>query len=120
MTVLLLAVVVVSSVLGELLVTHGMKQAGEIEDFRPAAFLRAIGRAFLGGWLPAGIAVMTVSFFSFLAVLSAADASFVVPATALTYVLNTVGARLFLKEHVSSTRWAGAVLVTAGIALVSL
>jgi drug/metabolite transporter (DMT)-like permease len=117
--VALIAVVVVCSVLGELMITHGMKKSGEIHDFRPRPFLGALGRAFRGGWLPGGVAASAVSFFAFMAVLSTADVSFVVPATAVTYVLNTLGARVLLREHVNATRWAGAALVTAGVALVS-
>ena len=44
-TFLLMAIVVLTSTAGELLVTHGMKKAGEIDDFRPASLLRAMWRA---------------------------------------------------------------------------
>jgi len=120
MIAVLLAVLVVSAVAGEILVTRGMKLAGEIDDFRPLPFARSLWRALRGGWLPAGVAAMAISFFALLALLSAADASFVIPATAVTYVLNTLGARLFLNERVNATRWAGALLVTAGVALLAL
>ena len=119
-TLVLLAVLVLTSTAGELLVTHGMKRGGEIDDFRPRALLLALWRAARGGWLPAGVATLAVSFFTLLAALSVADASLVIPATAVTYVLNTLGAGLFLKEHVSGIRWLGAALVAAGVALVSL
>ena len=48
------------------------------------------------------------------------DLSFAVPATAVTYVLETVLAKYVLKEHVNRLRWAGAGLVICGVALVSL
>ena len=120
MIFVLMAMVVVTSAVGELLITHGMKQAGEIHDFCPRALWQALWRAVRGGWMPAGVVALAVSFFSLLAALSAADASLVIPATAATYVLNTLGAGLFLKERVSGTRWIGAVLVATGVALVSL
>ena len=41
------------------------------------------------------------------------------PATAITYVLETVLAKYVLKEHVNWLRWAGASLVICGVALVS-
>lgn len=118
MTFVLIAAVVLTSVAGDILVSHGMKQVGEVQ-FRPTVFLGAFGRALRGGWMPAGVLAMIASFFSLLAALSAADASLVVPATASSYALNTLGARLFLKERVSGTRWAGALLVTAGVSLLS-
>ncbi len=120
MIFLLLATLVLTSTAGEILITHGMKQAGEVVNFRPAALLHAFWQAARGGWVPVGVGAMAVSFFCLLAALSAADASFVIPATAATYVLSTVGAVLLLKERVSGARWAGAALVAAGVALVSL
>lgn len=116
----LLVILIVTAVTGEIMVTHGMKQVGEIRDFRPMSLLRVAWQAVRGVWVPAGVASMAISFFSLMAALSVADVSFVIPVTAVTYVLNTLGARFFLKEHVSGQRWGGAVLVAMGVALVSL
>jgi drug/metabolite transporter (DMT)-like permease len=63
---------------------------------------------------------MAISFFAYLGLLSIADLSFAVPATAITYVLETVLAKFLLKEHVNWLRWAGASLVICGVALVSM
>jgi drug/metabolite transporter (DMT)-like permease len=40
------------------------------------------------------------------------------PVTAMGYVVTAFAARLFLGENVSSMRWVGIVLVTAGVTLV--
>ena len=53
-----------------------------------------------------------------MALLSWADLSYVMPVTALSYVVTAFAARLFLGENVSSARWLGIVLVTAGVTLV--
>jgi drug/metabolite transporter (DMT)-like permease len=50
--------------------------------------------------------------------LSWAEVSFVVPATAANYIAGTFGAKFLLKERVSRARWAGMLLVAAGVALV--
>jgi uncharacterized membrane protein len=63
---------------------------------------------------------MAVSFFAFMSLLRVADLSFVVPATAASYVLETVLARYVLKERIGRRRWAGALLVACGVALVAL
>ena len=42
------------------------------------------------------------------------------PATAITYVLETALSRYVLKERVNWLRWAGASLVICGVALISL
>jgi drug/metabolite transporter (DMT)-like permease len=68
----------------------------------------------------ASVAAMAVSFFAYLGLLTISDLSFAVPATAVTYVLETLLAKYILKEHVTRLRWAGAALVICGVALVSL
>ena len=98
--------------------THAMKQIGEVKSFYPRALLGVMWRALKSKWIWLGIALMTVAFFALLAVLSWAQVSFVVPATAANYVVGAAGARFLLKERVSQARWAGLVLVAAGVALV--
>jgi len=66
------------------------------------------GVLFLGGF-----------FFLYLAALSWADLSFVMPLTALSYVFAAVLAKVFLKEQVSLLRWAGILVIVAGIALLA-
>jgi drug/metabolite transporter (DMT)-like permease len=48
-----------------------------------------------------------------------ADFSFAVPATAVSYVLETIFAKYLLKEPVNWGRWAGASLVACGVALLA-
>ena len=117
---LLVALVVTATVIGEVAITHGMKQNGEIDDFRPGAWLRSLGRAFRNRWLLLGVAAMTVSFFSFMTLLSTADLSFAVPVSATSYAVETLAARFFLRERVTGLRWAGTALVMAGVVLISL
>jgi uncharacterized membrane protein len=66
------------------------------------------------------VACMAVSFFSFMVLLSVADLSFAVPATAASFVLETVLARAVLKEHVDIKRWTGTILVACGVALLAV
>jgi drug/metabolite transporter (DMT)-like permease len=68
----------------------------------------------------ASVVAMAISFFAYLGLLTVAELSFAVPATAVTYALETVLAKYVLKEQVSWLRWAGASLVVWGVALVSL
>ena len=63
---------------------------------------------------------MAMSFFAFMLLLSVADLSFAVPATAASYVLETILAKLILKERIDYRRWAGAVLVAAGVSLLAV
>jgi drug/metabolite transporter (DMT)-like permease len=64
--------------------------------------------------------LLACGFFSLLALLSWQDVSFVIPASALSYVAGALAAKLLLGERLTVMRWAGIVLVSLGVALVSL
>jgi drug/metabolite transporter (DMT)-like permease len=116
----LVAVIVGCTTEGEVLQAVGMREHGEIDDFRPGALgqvLRAIAR---NRMVVASVLAMAVSFFAFMTLLSVADVSFAVPATAASYVLETLLAKFILREHISGRRWAGASLVACGVALLSV
>ena len=115
---LFVAIVVLTGTSGELCMSHAMKQLGEVHVFTPRAIFSVIGRAFRLGWMWLGFGLMALSFFALLALLSWADVSFAVPATALSYVVGALGARFFLGEHVNRKRWIGVLLVCVGVALV--
>ncbi|MEZ5355483.1 MAG: EamA family transporter [Bryobacteraceae bacterium] len=68
--------------------------------------------------LALSIVFMAISFFAFLQLLALEDLSFAVPATAASLVLETFLARIVLHER-PRPRWAGAILVAAGVALLS-
>jgi len=118
-TFLLLCSLIVGSSLGEILSAKGMRKVGAV-SFRPKALIGAIGRMIRSPYLFGGVVCLAVSFFSFISLLSYADLSFVVPLTAVSYITNTVGARFFLKERISKARWMGTLLVTFGVAIISL
>jgi drug/metabolite transporter (DMT)-like permease len=52
--------------------------------------------------------------------LSVADLSFAVPITAASIVFETVLAKLVLGESVTRLRWAGALCVASGVALLAI
>jgi drug/metabolite transporter (DMT)-like permease len=118
--VVFIGIVVLAGTAGDICVTHAMKRIGEVQSFRPTIVLPALLRAFRHATMWIGIALMAVAFFSLLALLSWADASLVVPATALSYVAGAFGAKFILGEKVAPVRWAGVILVCAGVALLSL
>ena len=115
-----LFIVVVVGTGGELCISRAMKVVGEVHDFRPSAILRFVLRAMRVGWMWIGIALMTVAFFSLLAMLSIENVSFVVPVTALSYAAGALGAMLFLHERISAQRWLGVLIVCIGVTLVWL
>jgi drug/metabolite transporter (DMT)-like permease len=120
MTALMIALVVLGGSIGDVFITKGMKQVGEIATLNARELLRIAGRTLTNKWFLVGLFFMALSFFSFLAVLSWADLSLVLPATSISFVITTIGAKFFLKERINLSRWAGIVLVCIGVALISL
>jgi drug/metabolite transporter (DMT)-like permease len=116
---LLLVISVLSGTIGDLLTARGMRDHGEIHDFRPGAVLGTARWLARNLDMVTGILAQAVSFFSFAALLGIAELSFAVPATALGNVVKTLFAKVFLGEHVSWRRWGGALLVTFGVILVA-
>jgi drug/metabolite transporter (DMT)-like permease len=112
--------IVVAGTGGELCVSRAMKQIGEVKDFRPAAVAKVLWRALSIKWMWLGVGLMTMAFFSLLAILSIEKVSFVVPVTALSYVAGALGGRFFLGEKITMSRWTGIVLVCIGVTLVFL
>jgi len=110
--------IVVFGTTGEIFMSRAMKETGEVKDFRPAALIESIFRALRVRWMWFGVGMMAIGFFSLLAVLSFENVSFVVPVTALSYVVGALGGRFFLGERVSLQRWIGILLVCAGVTLV--
>jgi len=115
----LLAAVVLAGAAGDVSVTRAMKAVGEIADFRPRALIKTGLRAARNAFLWLGIFWKTVAFFSFITLVAQADLSWVVPATAISFVIETVAAKYFLGERISGTRWAGAICICLGVALLS-
>ncbi len=98
---------VASNVLGNFALSVGMKQAtGNLVS------------ALLQPWVLAGIGLLIFWTLARMALLSWADLSYVLPTTAVGYVLNALLGRYFLGETVTSERWMGTLLIVGGAALV--
>lgn len=107
-TLLLLAAVILSNVAGNFILTLGMKSAPP--EAGPVSAL----------WHPlviAGIILLICWTLLRMKLLGIADLSFVLPVTAVGYVLNAVAGAVLLQEQVSPQRWAGTLLIVAGAAL---
>ncbi|HYI93813.1 MAG TPA: EamA family transporter [Bryobacteraceae bacterium] len=106
---LLVAIIVASTAAGDVLQSLEMKRHSEATVGR-TVFILGRPRMILS------VVCMAISFFAFMVLLSVADLSFAVPATAASFVVETMLAKYFLREHVDGRRWAGALLVAFGVA----
>jgi uncharacterized membrane protein len=76
-----------------------------------------VRRAFCNPRVFGGFVSFTVAFCALVSLLSIADVSFAIPATAISYVLETILAKYLLKEDVKVRRWTAAILVACGVVL---
>ncbi len=114
----LLSIVVTATALSDLLQSHEMKRAGE----------QSVGARGIAGLLKTiatrrelilSIVCLAISFFAFMALVQATPLSFAVPASAASFILETVLAKLVLKEDVGARRAAGALRVLGGVILLA-
>lgn len=115
----LVGVIVAGTVAGDTLQSLEMKRHGEIR-FSKGGLGRIAATLALKKYLILAIVCMAVSFFAFMTLVSKADLSFAVPATAASFVFDTILARYVLRERVDAKRWMGAALVAGGVALLAL
>jgi drug/metabolite transporter (DMT)-like permease len=99
---------------GNLSLAWGTKHLPEKLGADPLAYIRSI----LNGGIAIGVAMLILALLVRLALLSLADLSFILPMTAIGYVLAALLGHVFLHEEVSPQRWIAVTLIFAGAALV--
>jgi drug/metabolite transporter (DMT)-like permease len=115
---LLILITVFAGSCGDILCAKGMAQGGEqLSEAGLSGITRTIRYIFTHRLVIFGALCDAIAFFSLLGLLSVAQLSYAVPATALGFVVDTVGARIFLREHVHWKRWLGVILVSLGVLL---
>ena len=111
-TLLLTLVVILANVLGNFSLSWGMKHS--TEEMSALGMVKTIFTPFV----LLGIALLILWLLTRLTLLSRADLTFVLPVTAVGYVLTAIMGKVFLAEEISWQRWAGTLLIVAGTALV--
>jgi uncharacterized membrane protein len=103
---------------GNLFLSTGMKQIGDIGSWMPDRLASLYWHALTNGTIWIGIVVLVLFFACYLVLLSWADYSYVHPASAAGYVIVPLLGYAFAGEQVSTLRWSGIVLITLGVTLV--
>ena len=112
-THLLTAIVVLTNVLGNVCLSHGMQEVGRTVSASPADYLHAL----LNPWVLAGTTSLAIWMISDLALLSRADLTFVLPVTASSYVLIAIAGYFLLGDTISWQHWLGIAVITLGVIL---
>jgi uncharacterized membrane protein len=116
-TLAVVLVMVVCANLGDLMLKRGMLQIGAVQISGNGvwhALLSTIGNSTI--WL--GILFLLAFTFSYMTAVSWADYSYVMPAGAFGYAIQTMLAVVVLHEAVTTQRWIGVVLIVTGVLLV--
>ena len=118
MTWLLLSIVIAATGASDLLQSYEMKRMGDttVNTRGLANLLKTIARR---RFLILSIACLAVSFFTFMALVQIAPLSFAVPASAGSFIVETILAKMVLKERVGLRRAAGTLVVLGGIVLLA-
>ncbi len=112
---LILALVALTSALGDTFLDVGMKQLGPVSIHHLSTLLLALKMP----WILGGIVLLLGFFASYLTALSWADVTFVLPATSFAYVVVALLSRFWLHEQITPARWLGIFCIVAGVGFVT-
>lgn len=115
---LILSVALVLEAVGVVLLSQGLRQIGEMQQFSWAEVSRIFVRGITNGRILLGVFMEAVFFGLLLIMLKNWDVSLIWPLTSLGFVLTTLAAKFLRHEDVSVVRWSGVFLIMAGAALV--
>ena|SRR5579864_3243103 len=116
-TLVMVLLMVVCANTGDLMLARGMKQIGNVE-ISASGLRHALLSTIQSGSIWIGILFLIGFTLSYMTAVSWADYSFVMPAGAFGYAVQTGLAIAVFHEGVSVQRWIGVALICAGVLLV--
>jgi drug/metabolite transporter (DMT)-like permease len=117
-TSILVVLLVLLSSAGNLFFSIGMKHIGALQSWSGAALRSAFVAVFSSAWIWLGIVSMLLFLAALMLVLSWADFSYVLPATASMYAVIPLFGHFVLGEGVTGLRWLGVALICLGVVFV--
>jgi drug/metabolite transporter (DMT)-like permease len=106
------AIVVFSNPFGDFFLKRGLPDSAHLSN--PLDYIVALFQPLVA----LGVLLLIVWQLSRMALLSWADLSYVLPVTSIGYVVVALIGKVLLHEAITGRRWAGIVLIVAGVALV--
>lgn len=117
-TIIVLTVGLCLESLGNVLLSKGMKQVGEVTSFTMQALFNVFLRGVTNPTVIAGVALDALFFACFLIALSITEVSIVLPLTAVGYLTTALTAKILLHEDVTGLRWVGTAIIVIGCVIV--
>ena len=116
-TLVMVLLMVVCANTGDLMLKRGMSQIGEV-TISFTGLLHTFISTLYNGTIWLGILFLIGFTFSYMTAVSWADYSYVMPAGAFGYAIQTMLAVLVLHEAVTPRRWIGVAMICIGVLLV--
>ena len=117
-TSILVALLIILNSAGNFFFGLGMKRIGALQGWSRAALQAAFVSIVSSVWIWLGIISMLLFLAALMLVLSWADFSYVLPATASMYAVVPLLGHLVLGERVTGLRWMGIALICLGVIFV--
>src|SRR5271154_3321176 len=117
-TAVLIFLMVLFGSSGDTLMGKGMRTVGPPTAWSGPAILAFLLQAVRSPSVWMGFSCLLLFFLSYMLVLTWADFSYVLPASAASYAVVPVLGHFFLGEDVNPLRWAGVAVITLGVGLV--
>jgi drug/metabolite transporter (DMT)-like permease len=117
--ILIPLIALVFEAIGVVFLSGGLKQIGEPKTINATEIASLITRGTTNKNILMGVFFEAIFFGFLLYLLSQKDVSIVWPLTALGFVITSLAAKIFLKEQISSVRWAGICLIVLGASLIT-
>ncbi len=118
-TFILVVIATVIGGTGHVMLSKGMRTVGDLTESVSERLAPMAWQAVSNPWVLLGVALQACFFFMYLALLSRAAITQVLPMTALDYIVVALLAHAVLAEAVTPVRWAGIACITIGVFLVS-
>jgi len=107
------------AVAGQILLKLGMNRIGIVSLNGFGGLWQLFSAIFKSPLVLFGLFLYVVSAVVWLVVLSSVDLSFAYPFIGSSYVFVLILSKFILKEDVNPIRWAGALVITAGVIILS-
>lgn len=112
---LVLLAIILTAPVGDSLLSKGMSQVGQVD----LQHLGLLWHALFNPYVDFGIMLLIGFFASYTTALSWADLTFVMPATASSFVVVALLGKLLMHEHLSLSRWIGVGLIMCAVGFVA-
>jgi uncharacterized membrane protein len=117
--IIILIIGLICEAAGVVLLKKGIDQICRGKDVTVANIIPTVLKGATNPLIVLGVALEAVFFVCLLYMMSQREISFVWPLTSLSFVMTTLAAVFYLKEHVEPARWIGVALIMLGAGLIT-